>query len=117
MSTTAEGTDGWLAQKLAMEPRDIALVHQILEKTIPDRTVWAFGSRATGRYLKRFSDLDLAVEGRLTWHERSALAEDFDDSPLPIKVDLIELDMVDEDFRERIKRDFVLVQSAGNTAS
>ncbi len=109
MSTS---TSEALAVQFVMEERHVALVHQILQKVIPDRTVWAFGSRATGRYLKRFSDLDLAVEGRLTWRERSTLAEDFDDSALPIKVDIVELDMVDEDFRERIKRDFVLVQSA-----
>ncbi len=83
----------------------------ILQKYIPGRKVWAFGSRATGgRMLKRFSDLDLTVEGKLTCQESAGLDEAFNESPLPIKVDVVELGLVSADFRERIEKDFVVVQ-------
>ena len=82
----------------------------LLEKWVPGRRVWAFGSQATGTRLKRFSDLDLAVEGRLTGKERAGLAEEFDESALPFKVDVVELGEVEDGFRERIERDFVAVQ-------
>ena len=50
---------------LDLEPRHFAMVLDILRRRVPERSVWAYGSRATGRHLKRFSDLDLAVEGKL----------------------------------------------------
>jgi predicted nucleotidyltransferase len=84
----------------------------------PSRAVaWqeSVGSRASGRRLKRFSDLDLAVEGKLTWPERAQVSDAFEESLLPFKVDVVELDMVDADFRERIAKDFVLVQSGNAT--
>jgi predicted nucleotidyltransferase len=96
---------------LHLPEHELTLVRSILNRYIPGRIVWAFGSRATGsRMLKRFSDLDLAVEGELTWPERAGLAEAFDESLLPIKVDVVELGLVDADFRERIEKDFVVVQ-------
>jgi len=106
-----------VSKTLHLPEHELEQVRAILKKHIPGRMVWAFGSRATGgRMLKRFSDLDLAVEGKLTWPERAALADDFEESPLPIKVDVVELALVDADFRERIEKDFVVVQAAGVVA-
>ena len=85
-------------------------VEAILAEVIPGRKVWAFGSRATGIRLKRFSDLDLAVDGRLTWAQRAALGDAFDESLLPFKVDVVELDLIEAAFRERIAKDLVAVQ-------
>ncbi len=102
-----------LADRLSLSEQDMRIVHEVLQTVIPGREVWAFGSRATqSRMLKRFSDLDLAVEGKLTWPERAGLAEAFDESLLPIKVDVVELGLVDAEFRERIEKDFVVVQGA-----
>jgi predicted nucleotidyltransferase len=102
-----------VSKTLYLLDHELEQVRAILRKHIPGRMVWAFGSRATGgRMLKRFSDLDLAVDGALTWPERAALADDFEESPLPIKVDVVELGLVDADFRERIEKDFVVVQRA-----
>jgi predicted nucleotidyltransferase len=97
---------------LHLAERDLELVREILREHIPGRAVWAFGSRATGgRMLKRFSDLDLAVDGELTWKQRAALREAFEESLLPIKVDVVELGLVEAEFRERIVGDFVVVQA------
>lgn len=92
------------------------IVHDVLQSIIPGRVVWAFGSRAKQRRLKRLSDLDLAVEGKLTWPERADLAEAFEESPLPIKVDIVEQGLTDAEFWERIAKDFVVVQRAGVVA-
>ncbi len=101
------------AQSLHLAAHELATVRAILHQHIPEKHVWAFGSRATGgRMLKRFSDLDLAVEGRLTGAAWAALVDAFDESPLPMKIDLVQLDMVDEAFRLRIAKDFVAVQRA-----
>jgi predicted nucleotidyltransferase len=95
---------------LGMKPHEWDQVCEVLQKIVPENRVWAFGSRATGKMLKRYSDLDLAVAGALSWRQRTDLTEAFEESLLPIKVDVIELDSVDEDFRQRIEKDFVLVQ-------
>ena len=103
---------GTLGERLHLEPRDAAIVLEVLQCIIPERAVWAFGSRVSGRHLKRFSDLDLAIEGKLSWDERAGLSEAFDDSLLPIKVDVLELAMTDPAFVARIQPDFVPVQHA-----
>jgi predicted nucleotidyltransferase len=94
---------------LYIAPHELEIVQRILRSCIPGRKVWAFGSRATGVRLKRFSDLDLAIEGKLSLAESARLAEEFDESPLPFKVDLVELDEVDSAFLGRIKADFVVL--------
>ena len=35
--------------------------------------------------MKQFSDVDLKVEGELTWRERAGLAEELDESLLPVR--------------------------------
>jgi predicted nucleotidyltransferase len=87
---------------LYLTPSEWEQVVAILAGVIPEKKVWAFGSRATGVRLKRFSDLDLAVEGRLSWAERAGLGEAFDESALPFKVDVVELGLVEAGFGERM---------------
>jgi len=45
-----------------ISPEQWHIVSTILQRHIPDKTVWAFGSRAT-RNAKPYSDLDLAIVG------------------------------------------------------
>lgn len=77
--------------QIALLPEEWAIVSEILGRHLPGREVWAYGSRATARLLKKYSDLDLAIEGPpLSLPERSALVEAFDESALPFKVDIVE---------------------------
>ena len=99
-----------------LQLREWEIVAAILHKHVPGKAVWAFGSRATGRRVKRFSDLDLAVEGRLDIIESFGLEEDFDESSLPIKVDVVQLGSISPEFRARIEKDFVLVQEGSASA-
>jgi predicted nucleotidyltransferase len=85
---------------------EFGIIAEILRKHAAGRKVWAFGSRATGERLKLFSDLDLAIEGRLMLEQQIGLGADFDESLLPFKVDLVELGAVDAAFRSRIELDF-----------
>ncbi len=64
----------------------------------------AFGSRVTGR-AKPFSDLDLAIMGEVAVHAATlaALADDFDESDLPFKVDLVEWAGLVGSFRDVIR--------------
>ena len=103
---TAPADEAALAARLSIEPHHLALVRQILARLLPEREVWAFGSRAGGgaHPPKPWSDLDLAVIGAhaLTLDEQAALAEAFSESDLPWRVDVVDWTTLDEAFRGRI---------------
>jgi predicted nucleotidyltransferase len=100
---------------IALDEAERALVLQILNAALPPGvTVSVFGSRATGR-ARRYSDLDLSIDaGRpLTRDETAALADAFEESDLPWRVDLIDLHMVSEAFRGVIARDALILTITG----
>ena len=70
---------------------------------------YAFGSRVKGTH-KPLSDLDLCVLEEMPILEKAQLQEDFDESNLPFKIDLIEWTEMSEEFRQMIKSDLVLIQ-------
>lgn len=77
---------------LALTASELAQVRAILAAHLPpDVRVDVFGSRAKGA-AKPFSDLDLVLEGDapLPLSLLAALAEAFDESALPWKVDLVD---------------------------
>lgn len=94
-------------------PEHLAIVLDILRKHVPDREVWAFGSRAR-RTAKRYSDLDLAVISAepLSLLTSARLADDFSDSDLPWRVDVLDWATTSAAFRKIIERDKVMLQNA-----
>ena len=87
--------------------------HDDLARTHPTHEVWAFGSRVTGS-AKEFSDLDLVVIGEkpLSNAIHANLVDDFSESDLPYKVDVIDWATTDTAFRQSIQRSSVVVQRA-----
>ena len=84
-----------------LSPDHLQTVRQILAEHVPACEVRAFGSRVT-RSAKAYSDLDLAVVG-VTALDRSTLArlkEAFEDSDLPIQVDVLDWQEISQGFRE-----------------
>lgn len=63
----------------------------------------------------RYSDLDLALAGEkpLRAVHRCDLLDAFDESMLPIEVDVVDLNDVDVSFRSRIEPDFLLIKEQG----
>lgn len=89
------------------------IVRNILHERVPQYEVWAFGSRAKWT-TKNYSDLDLCVVSNkpLSFSVLGALAEDFSDSDLPWKVDVVDWATTSESFRKIIERDKVVIQEA-----
>lgn len=89
-------------------PEHWAIVRGVLEKHVPNYEVWAFGSRAKGT-ARAFSDLDLAIitNSPLPLALSAALAEDFSESDLPWKVDVVDWATTGTAFRKIIERDHV----------
>ena len=94
-----------------IDPANWRIVRDILQEHVPEHEVWAFGSRAT-RSAKTYSDLDLAVIANepVGLVVSAALADDFSESDLPFKVDVVDWATTSESFRKIIERDRVVVQ-------
>lgn len=97
--------------QIDIRPDHWAIVRDILQRHVPQHAVWAFGSRAKWT-AKEYSDLDLAIitDSPLPLATSAALAEDFSESDLPWKVDIVDWAETSETFRKIIERDRVVVQ-------
>lgn len=89
------------------------IVRSLLQKHVPHHEVWVFGSRAR-RSAKPYSDLDLALLGPepLPLETSAALADEFSESDLPWRVDVVDLARTDAAFRRLIDREKVVIQPA-----
>lgn len=95
---------------LDLTPKQLDIVRGILKRVIPDRDVWAFGSRVRG-HPKPYSDLEAVMGDQpLPLGVAAELAEAFDASDLPVKVDVVEWASASAAFREIIARHNVVVQ-------
>ncbi len=91
-------------------PHHVETIKAILRRRVPDREVWAFGSRAT-RTAKEYSDLDLAVIGDapLDLRQLAMLENDFDESDLPFTVDVVVWATTSDSFRQIIRSTAVVL--------
>ncbi len=89
----------------------LELIKRILSETIPEYSVWAFGSRVNGRPQK-FSDLDLALVSneKIDWRIIERLKDAFSESDLPIMIDVVDFNSVSENFRKIIFENHSVVQ-------
>lgn len=85
------------------------MVLQIIRRRLPNATIWVYGSRAKGR-ARRYSDLDLMLDDQgkgIPGSVMGNLDEDFDESNLPIIVELRDMAETDAGFLERVRKDFL----------
>ena len=94
-----------------LSPNHLKTVRQILAEHVPACEVRTFGSRVI-QSAKKDSDLDLAVVGvtGLDRHTLARLKEAFEDSDLPILVDVLDWQGISESFQEIIARDYAVLQ-------
>ncbi len=88
-----------------LRPDLLEIVKQILRRHVPDAEVWTFGSRVTGT-AKIYSDLDLVVieRERLPQKQYYQLQDAFEESELPIKVDVLDWHRITPEFRKNIEK-------------
>lgn len=98
-----------------MPPIDISddhwnILKDILQRHVPDREIWAFGSRVKGT-AKPFSDLDIAIicDVPMGIGLLAELKESFQDSVLPFKVDVVDWAATPEPFRNVISKSKVVL--------
>jgi predicted nucleotidyltransferase len=96
---------------IALENKHLKLILQIIRNTLPDTNaaVYVFGSRATGR-AKAYSDIDLAIDydkTKLQMEKMIKLSVDFENSLLPYRVDIVDLNNITKEFKSMIANDLV----------
>lgn len=87
-----------------LEEKHLAIVRSILSNHLDAAVkVLVFGSRVTGKH-KPFSDLDLCLKGHqtLSLETITALNDDFEDSDLPIRIDLVDWNSITPEFQKII---------------
>ena len=83
----------------------------MIRHRLPDARIWVYGSRANGR-ARRYSDLDLMLDDNgqpVSLRIMGDLDEDFDESNLPIIVDLHDMALTDDSFLDRVRGHFLLL--------
>ena len=96
-----------------LNPKHFETVQHLLAKHVPGCEVRVFGSRAkwtAGDY----SDLDLVVICNQTSNlvQIRKLKEEFEDSNLPIRVDVLDWDIISEEFKRVIVDKYEVIQRA-----
>ena len=88
------------------------LVKRILVEHVPLCEVRAFGSRIK-QTAKKWSDLDLAVvgAGKMEGHALDDLKEAFEESVLPIQVDVLDWHVISPKFQAVIEAGYEVIQT------
>ena len=91
--------------------KDLKIIQTILLTHVPHCEVRAFGSRVN-HTVKPYSDLDLTVVGERKLPDRQfhALKEAFEESDLPFRVDVMDWNVLSNDFQKVISKEFVVIQ-------
>ena len=81
----------------------LKMVSEILKKHVPDCEIRVFGSRITGK-AKPYSDIDLAIVGKQKIPKPILynLKDDFEESNLPFRVDVLDWHAISEEFKKVI---------------
>lgn len=93
---------------ITLAQAQLKIVKDILFRHLDKTKVCVFGSRATATP-KPFSDLDLVVMGDQPIDSRLLykIMDDFEESDLPIHVDIVDWHCIDDNFRQIIQRNCV----------
>lgn len=94
-----------------LENRHIEFILTVLKNNIQeeDAKFYIFGSRAKNTY-KEYSDIDIAVEipqKKLSANVLGKILMEFSDSTLPYEVDVIDLNSINEKFKNLITRTLI----------
>lgn len=96
---------------MKLNEKEMNIVQNILAATIPEYEVHAFGSRVHGCGLKPFSDIDLAIISTepVVSNRLCELNEQFAESDLPYKVDVVDFAAASQRFRDIIQQEYEVI--------
>lgn len=94
--------------QIDVESKQLAVIKKVLKQRIAYKTVWAYGSRVNWT-ANQYSDLDLVIF-EINTVKLGELKEDFAESDLPFTVDIMSWGKIPENFKNKIRKKFVVLQ-------
>lgn len=94
---------------LLVESQHLEIIQKILSKY--PYGFYAFGSRVAGKP-KKFSDLDLCFFEEIPDNIRDHIDEDFEESDLPYKVDIINWNTCSPAFQTEIRKNLLCIKKS-----
>ena len=95
-----------------LQDRHIDFIKKVLKENIPNPKAefYIFGSRAKGKY-REYSDVDIAINSpNFTLDDKLKIQSVFENSTFPYEVDIVDLNNINEDFKNLIKNDLILLE-------
>jgi len=91
---------------LDLDNQYVEFIKETINSVLDDVEIYIFGSRTQGKSLE-YSDVDIALKGKtqIEFDKILNLRATFSNSTFPYKVDIIDLNNIDEKFYNIIKDD------------
>ncbi len=93
-----------------LEERHLEFIKKTLKKYVktPEAKFYIFGSRAKGTH-KEYSDIDIAVDSPdFSLNDKTKINSEIENSTFPYEVDIVDLNSINDDFKNIIKDDMIL---------
>jgi len=85
----------------------ISFIKKTFDEHLTEYKLYLFGSRAKGN-AKKYSDIDLAIDSKNFNSEiKSKLENFFSNSTIPYEIDIIDLNNINDQFKQLIKNDLI----------
>jgi len=97
-----------VSNNIDIESRYLKIIRDAFLQYLPNKKVWAYGSRVKGTSHQR-SDLDCVVFNA-TDREIYEAKEFFDNSEIPFIIQLLNWEKIPEDFKNNIKQKYFILQ-------
>ena len=91
-----------------LDKKQLSLLDKIIKQHVPNKTVWAYGSRVTWK-ANEISDLDLVVFDCIST-DISNFKEALEESNLLISVDVMDWENIPDNFKKTIREKYVALQ-------
>lgn len=92
---------------IAIEKEQLEIVRKILKNNVPNAEIRIFGSRYKHTN-KEYSDIDIAIvqKEKISLEVYSKMKEEFEESNLKYRVDLVDWNTISEEFKKIIEEGY-----------
>ena len=90
--------------ELDLDEKCVSFINELVGKIFPYAEIFIYGSRTQGK-AREYSDVDIALKGDISFEGLLTVRALFEDSTFPYKVDVVDLNSLDEKFFAVIKDD------------
>lgn len=92
---------------IAIEKEQLEIVRKILKNNVPNAEIRIFGSRYKHTN-KEYSDIDIAIvqKEKISLELYSKMKEEFEESNLKYRVDLVDWNIISEEFKKIIEEGY-----------